>query len=99
VGQRDQAPDQVLPSPGHPHVGQDQSRPVFLGGGDGGVPVGRVTDHAEVVLLVQQPGHGGSDTDVIVRDDDGDLTADRLRHDLHVRLRHCGCRDACAPDV
>ena len=27
-------------------------------------------------LLLQQPGHGGSDAGVVVRDDDGDLTAD-----------------------
>jgi hypothetical protein len=99
VRKGDQASDQVHPTTRHPDVGQDERRAVLAGRGHRVVPGGRLTDHAEVRLLVQQSRHGGPHPVVVVRDDDGDLTADWGRHDLHVRLVRRRCRDVCAPAV
>jgi hypothetical protein len=80
VRQRDQPPDELRPASGHPHVGQDQGRAVLAGDGHRIVAVGHPPDHAEVRLLVQQLGQGRCDAVVVVRDDDGDLTAGPGRH-------------------
>jgi hypothetical protein len=80
VRQSDQPPYQVGAAARHPHVGQDECGPVVPGGRDRIVAGGRLTDDAKIRLLLQQPGHGGADAAVVVRDDDGDLTASRDRH-------------------
>jgi hypothetical protein len=49
---------------------------VLVRGRDGIVAGGGLPDDAEVALLLQQPGHGLAHAGVVVRDDDGDLTAD-----------------------
>jgi DNA-binding NarL/FixJ family response regulator len=80
VRQRDQSADQVRAAPRHPHVGHDECRAVRTGGRHRAVAVDRLTDHAEVALLLQQRGNGRSHVRIVVRDDDGDLTAGRGRH-------------------
>jgi hypothetical protein len=97
VRQRDEAADQVRPTSRHPDVGQDQRRAVVASGRDGLVAVDRPTDDTEGALLLEQPGHGTSDAVVVVRDDDGDLTAGRGSHKSKIAYSTAVCRDASAP--
>jgi hypothetical protein len=80
MGQRDQSPDQVGAAARHPHVGQDEHRAVLAGGRHCVVAVGRLPYDAEVRLLPEQRGEGGSHAGVVIGDDDGDLAADRCPH-------------------
>nr|WP_222263367.1 hypothetical protein [Modestobacter marinus] len=73
--QRDQPPDEVRPTSRHPHVGQDECRTELASGSHRVVTVGRRPDDCEVQLLVQQRCQGGPDALVVIRDDDGGLTA------------------------
>jgi hypothetical protein len=97
--QCDQATDQIRSPAGHPHVGQDEGRAVIAGGRHRVVAVRGLPDDAEVPLLLQQPGHGGTDAVVVVRDDDGDCTASRDRHRSTLAQGAPVCRDARAPLV
>jgi hypothetical protein len=87
VRQRDQAPDQVRSPARHPHVGQDEGRAVIAGGRHRVVAVRGMTDDPEVPLLLQEAGQGGAHAMVVVRDDDGDLTAGRTHRETRSRRR------------
>jgi hypothetical protein len=97
VRQRDQAPHEVRSPTGHPHVGQDEGSAVLADGRDRVVAGGGVTHDAEVALLLEEPGQRGTDAVVVVRDDDGDLTADRSRHRSTLAHGAPSCPDAAAP--
>jgi hypothetical protein len=97
VRQPDQAPDEVRSPTGHAHVGQDEARAVLPGDSDRVVAVGGLTHDAEVSFLLQEPGQRGADAVVVVRDDDGDLTAARSRHKNTFPYAAPSCPDTAAP--
>jgi hypothetical protein len=80
VRQGHETTHQLRASPGHPHVGDDECRPLVARHCESVVAGGHPTDDAEVGLLIQQRGERGPDPLVVVRDDDGDLTAGGGRH-------------------
>jgi hypothetical protein len=99
VRQRDQPPDQFRATARHPHVGEHQRRAVLARGRHGVVAGGGLTHDAEVRLLLQQPRDRGSDQVVVVRDDDGDLTAGWGQHRTTFAQIASVCPDARVPAV
>jgi hypothetical protein len=80
VRQGDQSPDQVGAAARHPDIGQDQRGAVLASGRHRLVAVDDLPDDVEIRLLLQQHGESGSDAEVVVRDDDGELAADGGGH-------------------